>query len=480
MVVPKDEVKHTLSAIDCLAVYRGVFDDHIMSCLREVLELAQADDPAVVRKFFSLFGTLFELDRSSSLPGINIFKNHLLNAILVDENTFSLAAEKNEASSGCPDQLLIETVKNDLRLLQIIFDFDLPRLAMRFDDTYSLNGLIPDPSNLESPAGSHTTGGSTEASGCQSRQGESSYPYPQHYFTKREQIKKTLAASSNWSNNSAELQTFYRQTGSGRFGRYWAFRWNGRSSGYGLTGVADPDQIRLEDMVGYEDQKKQILLNTEQFICDLPANNMLLYGDRGTGKSSTIKSLIHRFGHRGLRIIEITRHDLHFLPEITEIIAKRAQKFIIFIDDLSFEEDETEYKELKALLEGSIEKPPDNVLVYASSNRRNIVREYFSDREPDEVGKQDTYQEKLSLADRFGIKLVYSVPTQDEYLDTVDEIAKKSGITMGKDELHELALRWALWHNARSGRTARQFVDDLKGRLGLQSLENRNKENRKI
>jgi len=221
----------------------------------------------------------------------------------------------------------------------------------------------------------------------------------------------------------------------------------------------------MEDLVGLEDQQEEIIRNTRQFIEGLPANNILLYGDRGTGKSSTIKSLIYIFGSEGLRLIEISKHDILNLHRVIRQVRGRGQKFIIFIDDLSFEESETEYKELKALLEGSIEKPPENVLVYATSNRKNLIREYFSDREADEVGAMETYQEKLSLADRFGIKLVFPTPGQKEYLDTVAEIARNSGIDMDRSKLDKLALEWVMWHNSRSGRTARQFVNDLIGRL---------------
>jgi uncharacterized protein len=280
-------------------------------------------------------------------------------------------------------------------------------------------------------------------------------------------LKRSFVYTTNWSDNIRDLHGFYRKTGSGDFGRYWAFKWNGNSERPGMNGVANPDSIRLDDLIGYESQKQEILRNTGQFVKGFSANNMLLYGDRGTGKSSTIKSLIHIFGAEGLRIIEVSKHDLLCLHQIVAEVEGRAQKFIIFIDDLSFEEDETEYKDLKALLEGSINKPPVNVLVYATSNRRNLVREYFSDRDGDEVGRQDTYEEKLSLADRFGIKLVYSAQNKQEYLSTVEDMAVKSGIRMEKDELHELALRWVLWHNARSGRTARQFIEDLKGRLDI-------------
>jgi uncharacterized protein len=440
------ETERVVKAIKCLTIYRNIFDDPVLQAFRELFDFVVKKDSSVVNKYYDLIGMLLELKREDSFAELNLFKNHLLDIILSIENVFSLASEQFEFKEI--DDLVIRTADNDLRLLQHVYDFDLIALGDFLTGSYGLSEFTPHLGEL-SVGWAQSTG------------------YPAFYFQEKSRVKRSLAASNKWSDNIRELHDYYRNTGSGAFGRYWAFKWNGKSGRAGLSGVANPDPIRLDDLVGYETQKQEILRNTGQFVKGFSANNMLLYGDRGTGKSSTIKGLIHIFGAEGLRIIEVSRHDLLFLHHIVAAVEERAQKFIIFIDDLSFEEDETEYKGLKALLEGSISKPPVNVLVYATSNRRNLVREYFSDRDSDEVGRQDTYEEKLSLADRFGIKLVYSAQNKQEYLSAVEDMAAKNGIRMEKDELHELALRWVLWHNARSGRTARQFIDDLKGRLDI-------------
>ena len=442
-----ENLSRGLKAISCLTVYRKVFSDPILQSFEEVLELMLNKEPAVVKKFFSFLGSLLDLRKGYNSPGIDIFKNHLLDTLLSVENSFTLACEKEDLSSI--DDILIEAVRSDLRLMKVIYDFDIPELMRHLKVEFESGDLMPD---LESLVGCRI-----------SKKG-----YPEHFFLKKALIKNTFSCSTQWDGNIADLQSYYRQTGSGMFGRYWAFKWENSVDGPKLAGVANPDPIRIEDLVGYEDQQEQIIRNTHQFVKGFSANNLLLYGDRGTGKSSTIKSLIHIFGPEGLRIVEVSKHDLLSLHSIIQRVEGRAQRFILFIDDLSFEESETEYKDLKAILEGSIEKPPENVLVYATSNRRNLVREFFSDREMDEVSSQDTYQEKLSLADRFGIKLVFPTPDKWEFLRTVEDIARKSGITMDKAKLHTLALEWVMWHNSRSGRTARQFVNDLKGRLDLE------------
>lgn len=444
MLQAKKHIKDALTALDCLTVYRHIRADLIMQEFHKTLELSLAEDPEALKSYFKLIGCLSELPGEKILPGLNLFKNHLINTILTTETVFSRDSEKLFFSRL--DKSFLKLIESDLASVKSVYDFDFSRLFEQLKEKYKLDDLAMDLNNLN--FGRAAAGNS-----------------PAFYFQKVDQIKKVLAESSDWRSNIEELYDFYRDAGSGEFGRYWAFKWSSNGNHSGLVGVVNPDPIRMEDLVGLEDQQEEIIRNTRQFIAGLPANNILLYGDRGTGKSSTIKSLIHIFGSEGLRLIEISKHDILNLHRVIRLVRGRGQKFVIFIDDLSFEENETAYKELKALLEGSIEKPPENVLVYATSNRKNLIREYFSDREAGEVGTMETYQEKLSLADRFGIKLVFPTPGQKEYLDTVAEIARNSGIDMDRSKLDKLALEWVMWHNSRSGRTARQFVNDLIGRL---------------
>ena len=281
------------------------------------------------------------------------------------------------------------------------------------------------------------------------------------------------------------------RAGSGLLGRYRAFRWvHGEHDTRGalclpldfgaLWAIPHPDPIRFDDLVGYAAQRRLLLQNTEHFLAGAPANNVLLYGDRGTGKSASIKALLNTYGDRGLRLIEIAKTDLADLPHLLAVLRSRRERFIIFVDDLSFEHHETHYKDLKVLLEGSLEARPPNVALYATSNRRHLVQERFSDRGSpramvgaggpglfgdgaDEIHAQDTLQEKLSMSDRFGLALTYVTPLQAEYLEIVETLAARAGLTISRDTLRQRALAWATQHNGRSGRAARQLVDFLSG-----------------
>ena len=238
------------------------------------------------------------------------------------------------------------------------------------------------------------------------------------------------------------------------------------------TGVALPDPVRLADLVGYEVERQPAVDNTRQFVANLPANNVLLYGDRGTGKSSTVKALLTEFQDKGLRLIEVSKEHLGDYVQIVTPLRGRRERFILFVDDLSFEEHETQYKALKAVLEGGLEARPENVVLYATSNRRRLVRERFSDRTgrvsgDDDVHTEETVQEKLSLADRFGIHVPFLIPDQDRYLAIAAALAARLGVRLPAREVRRRALLWSQWHNGLSCRTARQFVEALRGELAL-------------
>jgi len=230
----------------------------------------------------------------------------------------------------------------------------------------------------------------------------------------------------------------------------------------------------LSDFIGYERERLEVVENTEKFVRGLPANNVLLYGDRGTGKSSTVKAIANEYKEQGLRIIEIPRKYLVDFPAVLRLIKGRKCRFIIFIDDLAFEDSEESYTVLKSVLEGGVENRPDNVLIYATSNRRHLIKEKFSDRaglksvDPDdEVRAQDTLQEKLSLSERFGITVVFTSPDKKGFLQIVEGLAAKRGINIDKDTLQREAMKWELMYNGRSARTARQFIDWLEGNESL-------------
>lgn len=276
-----------------------------------------------------------------------------------------------------------------------------------------------------------------------------------------------LAGYSHWADALPALADYHHQFGCGDMARYRAFTWQGGQ----LKGQPYPDWVMMAELVGYEEQQDQVLKNTEALLRGYPALNILLYGSRGSGKSAMIKALLPLYGDRGLRLIEVSKAALLDLPLILAQLQALPQKFIIFVDDLSFEEDEESYKALKVVLEGNITARPANVIVYATSNRRHLIREFFEDRPRpkygDEVHAWDTVEEKLSLSDRFGLTLTFTPADQDTYLKIVFHLAQRANLSLTRDDLTFRALQWATRHNGRSGRTARQFVDFLQVELGL-------------
>ena len=234
-----------------------------------------------------------------------------------------------------------------------------------------------------------------------------------------------------------------------------------------LIPITNTYHVLLDDLVGYEIQKKKLIDNTRAFVEGRSANNCLLFGDSGTGKSTSVKAILNEYYSKGLRMIEIYKHQFEDLSSVIAMIKNRNYRFIIYMDDLSFEEFEIEYKYLKAVIEGGLETKPDNVLIYATSNRRHLIRETWSDRSDmskDELHHSDTMQEKLSLVARFGITINYSAPDQKEFMNIVKELAKKyPNITLTQDELVRQANMWELSHGGLSGRTAQQFITYLAG-----------------
>ena len=263
----------------------------------------------------------------------------------------------------------------------------------------------------------------------------------------------------------ATLTSFYKEYGVGKFGLHKSFRVVHDDTGVHIEPILNIAHVYLEDLVGYDIQKKKLTDNTDAFVEGRKANNCLLFGDAGTGKSSCIKGIANKYYEKGLRIIEIYKHQFEDLNEVIAQIKNRNYKFIIYMDDLSFEEFEIEYKYLKAVIEGGLEKKPENVLIYATSNRRHLLREKFSDKaeRDDDLHTNDTVQEKLSLVARFGVTIYFGSPTPNEFKEIVLALAKKAGIKMGEEELLAEANKWELYHGGLSGRTAQQFVDYLSG-----------------
>ena len=244
----------------------------------------------------------------------------------------------------------------------------------------------------------------------------------------------------------------YREYGGGELSRYAAFKYDG-----GLFGVSEIEDVTFNTLVGLEHQKQVLKDNTEAFLKGRDANNVLLFGDRGTGKSSSVKALLNMYAGDGLRLIEIPKHCIADIPQMTKVLGKKPHKYILFLDDLTFDTGEKEYRALKIAMEGQLQAMPKNILIYATSNRRHLIRETWEDRQGSDVHVNDRMQDTLSLAERLGISLVFSSPDQKEYLHIAEELLKRRGIEMTA-EIEKQALVWQMNYGGRSARCAKQFV----------------------
>ena len=348
----------------------------------------------------------------------NLWQNYLTHFILSNENFFSLYCERSEAPQGSLRDVALHDFEAFMRL------FSLDNEHMHYIDNF-------------------TCSGQSLSQVCE--------------------ISKAIAESDSPRKIYDIVTNFYKRHGIGKLAFSRAFRFDGQE----LQPVEHVGDVRLSDLVGYEQQKQELVANTEAFVSGRPANNVLLYGDGGTGKSTSVKAILNEYESRGLRVIEIYKHQFRDILKLTESLRERNYKFIIFIDDLSFEEGEVEYKYLKAVIEGGIETRPDNILIYATSNRRHIVREVWKDRDDMEhkgdIHRSDTVEEKLSLASRFGVAINYSSPDRKMYHEIVRSLAKNAGLAVD-DELIAGADRWEMRHGGKTGRAARQYVDYLLGK----------------
>ncbi len=429
-----------------LSVLRGVFDDPPGLAWLELVQsaTAPAPDPARVAAAYGRLFTLLAGEAELAAEPLvgDAWQHHLLGRLLDDENPFSLKAERAGWAEIGP--ALLAQTRADLAALQRCHRLGGAAIVQA---AAALAGIAPTAWDAFRPLRAPRD------------------------RSARHQMMQRLHAARGWPGLVRDLAGYFARTGVGLFGRHRAFRWV-RLDGRGrLEGVPAADPVRLDDLVGYELERQPVIENTRQFVAGAPANNVLLYGDRGTGKSSTVKALLNEFHARGLRLIEVAKEHLGDYPEIIARVRGRRERFVLFVDDLSFEEHETQYKALKAALEGSLEARPENVVLYATSNRRHLVTERFTDRQKasldDEVHPEDTAQEKLSLADRFGIHAPFLIPDQDRYLAIVEGLAARYGLRLPAHDLRHRALLWSQWHNGRSCRTARQFVEALRGEAAL-------------
>lgn len=365
----------------------------------------------------------------------NLWQNYLTWLLVSVETPFSMVCEKAGAKEGTVNAL----AKADFAIFKELFDYDFSRLEEAF-------GI-----NCFSIVTNYRAVAKNERS------------YNHNVSEKVRSLSKKIADAKDAEEVFELVTSFYAAYGVGKLGLNKAFRVQHlHLSGVQLVPITNTDDVRLSDLVGYERQKARLIENTEAFVAGKAANNVLLYGDAGTGKSTSIKAILNEYYDRGLRMIEIYKHQFEDLSSVISQIKNRNYRFIIYMDDLSFEEFEIEYKYLKAVIEGGLETKPDNVLIYATSNRRHLIRETWSDRSDmtqDELHHSDTMQEKLSLVARFGVSINYGAPTQKEYFDIVSRLAAPyENFGLSKEELLQQANAWEMRGGGLSGRTAQQFI----------------------
>lgn len=379
---------------------------------------------------------LLELAASHGFEG-NLWQNYLAFLIVNHENAYSKACEIRGEVEGSINVF----ARHDFKILKELFDYDLEQAAEKL-----FLPILMEILSYQRVEGS------------------------KQVFNRRirDRICR-LAVKLGQAKDVSEFQQavagFYKEFGVGNLGLHKAFRIVHEKEGAKIVPISNIAHVHLDDLVGYELAKEKLIANTEAFVGGKKANNCLLYGDAGTGKSTSVKAVVNQYYDRGLRMIEIYKHQFQDLNSLIAQVKNRNYKFIIYMDDLSFEEFEIEYKYLKAVIEGGLEKKPDNILIYATSNRRHLVREKFSDKEErqDDLHKNDTVQEKLSLVARFGVTIYYGAPTPQEFREIVKKLAIKNGLELPEEQLLAKANQWELSHGGLSGRTAQQFIDHLLG-----------------
>lgn len=365
----------------------------------------------------------------------NLWHNYLTFYLITNENPFSLTCEKVGANDGSVN----EFAKNDFKVFMNLFNYDFrPIEAALGINCFS---LISDYKAIV----------------------KKELMYNKNVSEKVQALSLKLETAKDENEFFNYVTDFYKAYGVGMFGLNKAFRVIGGDNGVTFTPINNMDKVMLDDLIGYEIQKKKLVENTEAFVQGRKANNALLFGDSGTGKSTSIKAIVNECYDQGLRMIEIYKHQFKDLSNVIASIKNRNYKFIIYMDDLSFEEFEIEYKFLKAVIEGGVETKPDNILIYATSNRRHLIKETWNDRNDMEsnngLHRSDTIEEKLSLVNRFGCQISYSKPSQKEFFDIVIGLARKNNVKMTDEELMAEANKWELSHGGISGRTAQQFIN---------------------
>ncbi|MCR4907731.1 MAG: chorismate mutase [Lachnospiraceae bacterium] len=428
--------------LDELLLYRSLKEDPIISGAAELIrKLREGGTPGQKDRELSFFvaGGLIEAGTTYGFEG-NLLHAYLARALADHENAFSLASERRHKVSGS----LWSAALSDFSALRNLFNVEMDEL-----DQFYGTGCW----KLLSSFSPGDTEGKT---------------YNRRIRDRLCELAVNLSEAEDAEGFFEAMSAFYREFGVGKYGLHKAFivRHNEKDA-VEIEPITKVKHIYLEDLIGLELQKQKLIENTEAFIAGRRANNCLLFGDAGTGKSSAVKGILNRYYEDGLRIIELYKHQLRDLNEVMAQVKNRNYRFIIYMDDLSFEDDEIEYKYLKAVIEGGLEKQPENILIYATSNRRHLIHEGFSDKldrgEDDDIHASDTVQEKLSLSARFGVAIYFGRPDKKEFNRIVSALAERNSVDMPEDELLYRANQWELTHGGMSGRTAQQFIDYIIG-----------------
>ena len=385
-------------------------------------------------EYFACIHQLVEMAGTYGFAG-NLWHDYLTYLLVNHENAFSTACEIVGPVEGTINAFAM----HDFEIFKQLYDFDLKELEKIYPSVDS--SLITDYQNIN----------------------EGSKVFNKRIRDRICTLAQKLAKAESTEEFMDDMVQFYKEFGVGKLGLHKAFRIDGTVTPARIVPITNIAHVHLDDLVGYEIAKKKLIDNTEAFVQGRPANNCLLFGDAGTGKSSSIKGILNQYYDQGLRIIEAYKHQFKDLNDIIAQVKNRNYKFIIYMDDLSFEEFEIEYKYLKAVIEGGLEKKPDNILIYATSNRRHLVREKFSDKEErrDDLHSSDTVQEKLSLVARFGVSIFFCAPDKKQFQNIVKTLAERHQVEMPEEELLLEANKWELQHGGLSGRTAQQFIDYL-------------------
>lgn len=425
-----------------LILYRDLGEDSILLKLSGIFrdyELDLAEKENLTSRIYEQMKALLDLSTQYGFDK-NLWHNYLTFILLTNENSFSMTSEKVGANDGTVNHF----AKADFAVFKKLFDFDFgpieKDLGIDCFSTVCNYHSIPKKERM----------------------------YNRNVSEHVQEVSERIEKAADEEEIFTIVTDFYKAYGVGMFGLNRAFRIRHLEDGVEFLPINNTDSVLLKDLIGYEIQKKKLIDNTEAFVKGLPANNVLLCGDAGTGKSTSIKALLNEYYDQGLRMIEIYKHQFQDLSSIIAQVKNRNYRFIIYMDDLSFEDFEIEYKFLKAVIEGGMETRPDNVLIYATSNRRHLIKESWNDRNDMEnengMHRSDTMQEKLSLVARFGVTIYYGKPSQKEYFTIVKELRKRyPSITLTDEELCAEANKWELSHGGISGRTAQQFINYMAG-----------------